>query len=83
VTHWLTHFEYDGFPVEKTAVGPCDLSVLRVGTEWRWLVRQGVRDKAEGTSCSAFEARREAEAVARTFCEGDGRASAARRSGRR
>jgi hypothetical protein len=38
--HWFTHREHGGFPVEKAALGSCDLSVLHIGGEWEWLVRQ-------------------------------------------
>jgi hypothetical protein len=62
--HWFTHLEHGGFPVEKAAVGSCDLSVLHVGGNWEWLVRQAGRDVAEGTARAAVDAKNEAEAVA-------------------
>jgi hypothetical protein len=43
---------------------PCDLSVLPIGGEWQWLVRQAGRDVAEGAARAAADAKREAEAVA-------------------
>jgi hypothetical protein len=61
---WFTQHELGGFPVERAALGSCDLSVLRIGTEWQWLVRQAGRDMAEGAACTAVDARRAAEAVA-------------------
>jgi hypothetical protein len=39
-TSWFTYHEQGGFPVERAALGSCDLSVLHVGDEWQWLVRQ-------------------------------------------
>jgi hypothetical protein len=63
--HWFTHKEHGGFPVEKAALGCCDLSVLRVAGNWEWLVRQAGRDVTEGTARTAVDAKREAENVAR------------------
>src|SRR5438477_13177913 len=37
---WFRQQEHGGFPVERAALGSCDLSVLHVGGEWQWLVRQ-------------------------------------------
>ena len=48
--HWFTHREHGGFPIEKAALGSCDLSALHVGGEWQWLVRQAGRDVAEGAA---------------------------------
>jgi hypothetical protein len=62
--HWFTRREQGGFPVECAALGSCDLSVLHVGGEWQWLVRQDGRDMAEGKARAAADAKREAEAVA-------------------
>ena len=62
--HWFTHREQGGFPVEKAALGPFDLSVLHVDGEWQWLVRGHGRDVAEGGARRLCDARREAEAVA-------------------
>jgi hypothetical protein len=53
-----------GFPVERAALGSCDLSVLHVGGEWQWLVRHAGRDVAEGAARAAVDAQRQAEAVA-------------------
>jgi hypothetical protein len=64
LAHWFTHREGGGFPVERAALGSCDLSVLRVSSEWQWLVRQAGRDVAEGTARAGDDARREAEAMA-------------------
>jgi hypothetical protein len=63
-TYWFTQHEQGGFPVERAAPGSCDLSVLRIGGEWHWLVRQAGRDVTEGVAPAADDARREAEAVA-------------------
>src|SRR5215468_385054 len=62
--HWFTQHERGGFPIEKAALGSCDLSILHVGGEWQWLVRQAGRDVAEGAARTADDARRAAEAVA-------------------
>jgi hypothetical protein len=62
--YWFTSSEKNGFPVERAALGSCDLSLLHVGGEWQWLVRQDGRDVAEGAALSADDARREAEAMA-------------------
>jgi hypothetical protein len=62
--YWFTHREHGGFPVERATLGSCDLSVLHVGGEWQWLVRQAVRDIAQGAARSAVDGRGAAEAVA-------------------
>ena len=62
--HWFTQHERGGFPIEKAALGSCDLSILHVGGEWQWLVRQAGRDVAEGAARTADDARREAIAAA-------------------
>ena len=64
LAYWFTQKERGGFPVERAALGCCDLSVLHVGGEWQWLVRQAGRDVTEGAARAADEAQREAEAVA-------------------
>jgi len=64
MTHWFTHLERGGFPIERAALGTCDLSVLHVGGEWQWLVRQAGRDVAEGAARTSVDAQRQAEAVA-------------------
>jgi hypothetical protein len=51
-------------PAAPGALGSRDLSVLHIGGEWLWLVRQAGRDVAEGAARTAIDARREAEAVA-------------------
>jgi hypothetical protein len=61
---WITQKEYGGFPVERAAVGGCDLSVLYVGGEWQWLVQREGRDVAEGAARASLAARQQAEAVA-------------------
>jgi Resolvase, N terminal domain/Helix-turn-helix domain of resolvase len=61
--------EQGGFPVERAALGSCDLSMLHIAGEWQWLVRQDGRDMAEGAAPSADDARREAEAVALRLLE--------------
>jgi hypothetical protein len=62
--HWFMHLEHGGFPIEKAALGSCDLSVLHVGGEWEWLVRQDGRDLAEGAARSCIDAKRYAETLA-------------------
>jgi hypothetical protein len=64
MAHWFTQAEHGGFPVERAVIGPCDLSILHIGGEWQWLVRQAGRDVAEGAARAAADAKREAEAVA-------------------
>ena len=66
---WSMHFEHGSFPIERAALGDCDLSVLHVGGEWQWLVRQGGRDLAEGAARTMLDAQREAEAVALKILE--------------
>jgi len=61
---WFIQHEDGGFPIERAALGSCDLSVLHVGGEWQWLVRQAGRDMAEGAARSDVDARRAAEAIA-------------------
>jgi hypothetical protein len=39
--YWFEHKEQGGVPVQRAAVGDCDLSVLHVGGEHHWLVRRG------------------------------------------
>jgi hypothetical protein len=60
----FTQQEHGGFPVERAALGSCDLSMMHIGSEWQWLVRQAGRDVAEGAARTAADAQREAEAVA-------------------
>jgi hypothetical protein len=62
--HWVTQKERDGFPVEKAAVGSCDLSVVYVGGYWEWLVRDAGGDLAEGMARTEAGAKRQAEEVA-------------------
>ena len=64
IAHWFRQHEDGGFPVERAALGSCDLSVLHIGGEWQWLVRRGGRDVAEGAARAAADAKHEAEAVA-------------------
>jgi hypothetical protein len=61
---WFTSHEQGGFPVERAALGSCDLSVLHIAGEWQWLVRQDGRDIGEGAALSADDAKLEAETVA-------------------
>jgi hypothetical protein len=65
--YWFTQHESGGFPIEKAALGSCDLSVLHVGGNWKWLVRLGGDDVAEGKARAESDAKRQAEAVA-FFC---------------
>jgi hypothetical protein len=64
IAHWFTQREHGGFPVERASLGSCDLSMMHIGGEWQWLVRQDGRDVAEGTAPAADDARRQAEAAA-------------------
>ena len=64
IAYWLTQQEHGGFPLERAALGSCDLSVLHIGGEWQWLVRQAGRDVAEGAARDQTDAQRQAEAVA-------------------
>jgi hypothetical protein len=52
------HREQGGFPVQRGALGDCDLSVMHIGGEWQWLVRRAGRDVAEGAARSADDAQR-------------------------
>ena len=61
---WFTQHEHGGFPIECAALGSCDFSMLHIGGEWQWLVRQAGRDVPEGAARTAGDARRAAEAVA-------------------
>ena len=61
---WFTHLESVGFPVERAALGTCDLSVVYVGGEWQWLVRQAGRDVAEGAARTFVDAQQQVGAVA-------------------
>jgi hypothetical protein len=61
---WFTQQEHGGFPVERAALGSCDLSILHVGGEWQWLVRQAGRDVAEGAAPAVVDAQRQAEEAA-------------------
>jgi len=47
LSHWFTHRKHGGFPIEKAALGSCDLSVFYVGGEWEWLVRQEGCDRQD------------------------------------
>jgi hypothetical protein len=60
LAHWFTQYDPGGFPVEKAALGACDLSVLHVGGEWQWLVRRDGRDVAEGSARAALDAQQQA-----------------------
>jgi hypothetical protein len=62
--HWFTVHEQGGFPVERAALGSCDLSVLHIAGVWQWLVRQDGRDVREGAASSCDGAKLEAETVA-------------------
>jgi hypothetical protein len=64
IAHWFTQHEAGRFPVEKAALGSCDLSVLDVGGERQWLVRRDGRDVPEGTAQAAVDAKQEAKSVA-------------------
>jgi hypothetical protein len=62
--HWFTTDEAGGVPVERAALGDCDLSIMRIGDTWRWFVSLSGRDVAKGSAGSAADARRQAETVA-------------------
>jgi hypothetical protein len=62
--HWFTHLEHGGFPIEKAAIGACDLSVLHVGGDWQWLVQCEGRDFGEGAAPDLTEAKQDPETVA-------------------
>jgi hypothetical protein len=64
MAHWFTQQEQGGVPVERAALGSCDLSIMRIGDQWQWHVRREGRDVAEGATRAAPDARREAEAAA-------------------
>jgi len=49
---------------ERAALSSCDLSVLHVGGEWQWLVRQAGCDVAEGAARDQVDAQRQADSVA-------------------
>jgi hypothetical protein len=65
--YWFRQHEQGGFPVERAALGSCDLSVVHLGGEWQWLVQQAGRDVGEGKARAAVDAQRQAEAVALKF----------------
>lgn len=69
VAHWFTDYDGGGFPVERAALGGCDLSVVYVRGEWQWLVRCQGGDVAEGSARVYRAARRDAEAVALRFLD--------------
>lgn len=62
--HWFTQHEQGGFPVERAALGSCDLSMIHIAGEWQWLVKQFGQDVAEGAAINADEAKRQAEEAA-------------------
>ena len=61
---WFIYLERGGFPIERAALRSCELSVLYVGGEWQWLVRQAGRDVAEGAARTFVDAQQQAEVVA-------------------
>ena len=61
--------ERGGFPVERAALGGCDLSVVYVGGNWEWLVRRAGHDIAEGAARSCLGAKQQAEDAARSFLD--------------
>ena len=64
LARWFMQYEHGSFPIERAVLGACDLSVLHVGGEWKWLVRRHGRDAAEGFAHTARDARKQAEAAA-------------------
>jgi hypothetical protein len=67
LVYWFTAKEQDGFPVQRAALGSCDLSMMHIGGEWQWLVRRDGRDVAEGAARAAVDAKEQAETVALTL----------------
>ena len=63
-TYWFTEHEDGGFPVEKAAIGSCDLSGLHVGGEWQRLVRHAGRDVAEGAARGLVDTKNATESMA-------------------
>jgi hypothetical protein len=61
---WFYRHEFGSFRIEYAALNSFDLSVLCIGGEWTWLVRQDDCDIAEGAAANAVDARQAAEAVA-------------------
>jgi hypothetical protein len=59
--YWFTVHEQGGFPIERAALGSCELSVMHIAGEWQWLVRQDGRDVAEGAAPLLTMAKLEAE----------------------
>jgi hypothetical protein len=64
LAYWFTQHEHGGFPVERAALGSCDLSIVHIGGEWQWLVRRAGRDVAKGAARDQVDAQRQAEAIA-------------------
>ena len=64
---WVVTEQLGAIPVERAALGSCDLSVIHIGGEWRWLVRLDGHDVAEGTALTAQDAREQAESIALCF----------------
>jgi hypothetical protein len=67
--HWFTTQEQGCFPIERAALGRCDLSVMHIAGEWQWLMRQDYRDLGEGAALSCEAAKLEAEAVAQRLVD--------------
>jgi hypothetical protein len=68
--HWFTSYErVFGFPVEKAALGGCNLSVAYIGGEWQWLVNCRGREVAEGAARGYPAARSDAENAVRRFLQ--------------
>jgi hypothetical protein len=65
----FTQYDLFGFPVEKAALGDCDLSVMFIGGNWEWLVRHDGRDIVEGSARCAAAAKQQAEDAARRFLD--------------
>jgi hypothetical protein len=71
MAYWFEQKGQRRVPVQRAALGSCDLSVLQVGSEWQWLVRQAGRDVAEGAARAAVDAQRQAETVALKLLRGE------------
>jgi hypothetical protein len=62
--YWFKVEEKGGFPVERAALGSCELSVMHIAGEWQWLIRQDGRDVKKGSAPLLTVAKLEAETVA-------------------
>jgi hypothetical protein len=61
--HWISD-TFSGVPVQRAALGEADLSVMRIGPRWSWLVRRDGAEVAEGAADNLAAAQQAAEAAA-------------------